>query len=380
MSKIADTFLPGDKKSSISLSTEDLVEILRHLSRKELCRLIYPVNRQFYHLATSSSHLPTIHLINELHFYRTGLYPKSETPQQFISVEGSMKICLPATEFIEKMPIPGSFIRFRQVTVTDSVTENIVKFLSDSNESFVGCKLMIRSRPNRASREEQTQILFLLKNVFNKPASILIDSCYFIRYSQTNRQVIISKLSRSLDTVVNCNKLQIDFTRRLFCLKPTQDFNFALLRWLKSQEPLNNDSFQSGGVKNLILIRYPQQLILEMVNQLRQEFENATTPSQEFVITFAASRENDMGCFEGFSEGFEFFFSRVLASAHEERLSFFRHSLCVHRLWRRRVINEAEDAAMFLNLRAPKMEKIHSEDDGSYYSFAYIPPQPLGLH
>ncbi|KAI1707117.1 hypothetical protein Ddc_15000 [Ditylenchus destructor] len=365
MSQIDGTFLPGDKKSSISLSTEDLVEILRHLSRKELCLLIYPVNRQFYNLATSSYHIPTIHLINELQFYRNG-YSKSETRQQFISVEGSLKICLPAIEFIEKMPLPGPFVRFRQVTVKDSVIEDVVvKFLSDSKESFVGCKLVIRSNPNRARCDARTQILYLLKNVFNKPASISVDCGYLIVYDKNIRQLRISQLCRSLDTVVTCNKLQINVVNQNGrFMRPTQDLGLVLQRWLKSHEPLNEGSLQSGCMKHLIMIQYPQQLILEMVNQLRQEFENAATPSQEFVITFVASHENVSGCFEEFSEGFEFFLSRVLTSAHEERLSFFRHSQCVHRLWRRRVINEAEDAAMFLHLRAPKMDTCRFEDDG----------------
>ncbi|KAI1698806.1 hypothetical protein Ddc_18911 [Ditylenchus destructor] len=74
------TVVSQKQKFVISLPSDVWSEILRYFSRKQLCSQIYLVNRQLYDLASSRHNVPTIHVISITYFIT------DERPRTFLNV------------------------------------------------------------------------------------------------------------------------------------------------------------------------------------------------------------------------------------------------------------------------------------------------------
>ncbi|KAI1699040.1 hypothetical protein DdX_17559 [Ditylenchus destructor] len=328
------------QKFRISLPHETIVEILRHFTRKELRRKFYLVDRQFHGLSLSGQ-VPAIQIVK-----RTDLHWKANQREQ----------------------VPGPFIRFDHVDLTHTVfqEESMLKFLPLAHESFIGCRLCIRIFPTvgffptmgpwKKMSEVENQMLYLMENVFCNPSSVTF----------CNGELWIKSSSQILKTnaVSNCNNLAFimdihTFTLDLhtICIENTIRF---LRDWLQNSNNRQNES--SAKTKRFILHFIPRPAVLRLTQRLKQEFEEQTLPSIDFVIAFIQPYYNDGALDE------DQVFS-VTNSSTNMRLSLFNCKSmngCVSkrckrfsRLWHRRIVSKDEDAAMFSDL-----EMLDDEDYG----------------
>ncbi|KAI1706712.1 hypothetical protein DdX_12924 [Ditylenchus destructor] len=198
------------RKCQISLSTDILMDVLRHFSRKQICRLIYTVNRQLYSLATSPSYLPLIHFIDGLSFGasqslvhepQSRLCTSKPNDDYYVRIETSRGIQTLPLQAFAKMPKPGHLIRFRRVFINRYLEEPVLNFLNDTSASFIGCQLRISipapilkeielSLPyvhhkvlipqSYSTNQARSQVQHLLQYVFRKPSWVSICDTYLI--------------------------------------------------------------------------------------------------------------------------------------------------------------------------------------------------------
>ncbi|KAI1702817.1 hypothetical protein Ddc_16897 [Ditylenchus destructor] len=334
----------------ISLSKETLIEVLRCLSRKVLSQQCCLVNREFHNLATSRSHVPNIHIISELCFENTPCIIKGQIDEfgepskpkrnYFVRI-GSGGIPLTETYLATEMPVPGHFVRFQQVTLERFQEECMIKFLEDGKDSFVGCQVTFPASYGQSvesksiadfshHKSAQEQMQHLLENVFHRPLHVTIHDTAFV-----DLKVIIRK-----EGVKNCNTLELTFEPR-WCSNET---NSALMDWLKIES--NGTNQLIGNEKRLILKHYSGKFVGDMVQSLKQDFENATAPAPNFVVTFSEIKENLLEYIRN-----DRTFSIDNNQTHE-RLSFFKTTSIYqsYRLLRQRVQNQRKDSDMLSSL------------------------------
>ncbi|KAI1706607.1 hypothetical protein Ddc_15187 [Ditylenchus destructor] len=307
--------------------------IFQHFSRKELCRLIYPVNRKFYNLA--KFYVPVVHLIDELVFegtescivrHRTFFRKYMKFPAKQIygyhvrieSAHGNRRI---TTKELLKISTPGPLIRFRQVSINRYQEEPILNFLIDARDSFVGCRVGISFANIEFNYllfcynpKTRGQVKYLLKNVFQAQSRMeIFDTTFF------NPEWVLK-----VESIWKCRKLCLHFNRSTICDHYT---NCALMNWLSNAVNCNgarNYRNLGNGRKHLKLVNYP--FILDMVKRLKQDFKEALEPSSEYMVTFAQGYiylclESDL----------EFSF---VNKATGEQLTFLKHGNNTYRLWR----------------------------------------------
>ncbi|KAI1702815.1 hypothetical protein Ddc_16895 [Ditylenchus destructor] len=326
------------------LSTETLLEILRHYTRKELSQIFYLVNRQFHQLATSR---PAIHNIQEILF--------SSPNHVQMGKQNTITIASPysgdgyfETFTVDQLPVPGPFIRFAQVTIYQRQPDIVLNFMEEGKESFIGCKLHIPTQIGVSGENDQME--FLLQNVFHSPASIKISEKSWL----ADPNLIFQTKG-----MIKCNRLELHWYNRCVSFEDTQN---ALLNWLR----------MDSGLRHLILLHYPRQIIIGIVQQVKEDFEKNVPLSLNFVVTFAESAE-DSPCLEG--EDLEFTLSDKSTG---QRLSLFKHCEVVgqvsdraYRLWNRRVVNETLDATILSCLQNQIEPGSITEFDNEFYSFDY---------
>ncbi|KAI1701528.1 GUstatory Receptor family [Ditylenchus destructor] len=242
-------------KCHVLLPTDVLSEICRYFTRKELCQTLYFVNNQFHRVASSTHHVPVFHVVQELCIENViWSYDIEDFPSSvpIASQQYDFTVCfgnlskqkfrrLPVNYFVREVPLPRSWIRFREVILDRLPDESMIEFLRSAKESFVGCKLVY----NYLQLE---QLLYLIENFFS-----------------TNLKLVIWNCSEA------CNN--------------------ALLDWLKHCSVKKSDSSEKNAAKYLLLANYSRTLILNLVQQIRQDFIDATVPAlSNFVVTFYGSR------------------------------------------------------------------------------------------
>ncbi|KAI1710995.1 hypothetical protein Ddc_13127 [Ditylenchus destructor] len=334
------------RNRQITLSTETIADVLRHLSREKLARHIYPVNRNFWQIATSRHLVP-----NMLEFNRLYINTKDELvhysyddAQEYLKdfniktkcgYGNLIRICrwtnscrIPVSYFV-KMPVP-EFVCFRHVRLICCEDQSLIEHLRNVNESFVGCDLTIEYGDRSIGNEMQQRLTYLLANAFIKPAKISIYlNCDSGLHEQIMQAVGIS----------NCSNLKFRLTNY------TQEFHCALLNWLQTDRDEKSKLAAQCESKHLWLEHYPSGMILQMIEHLKQAFEDDNSPSA-FLITFAGSSSESSR---------HIHHAPHLEGQHDlsldkvstgERISFFKSVVndnFVYRLWRRKVTNESID-------------------------------------
>ncbi|KAI1696495.1 hypothetical protein DdX_19017 [Ditylenchus destructor] len=336
----------------------------RLLSRRELCQLIYPISNQVYTIATSSRLLPVVHSIDSMCFDELNNIDAVSIHYLDREIENWNSKQMIVDEFLATMPNPGKFIRFQEIAILRCPPSPLVEYLREASESFVGCRLelfIVRSdNPSRDTDSLHEQMKYLLRNVFHSPTWVQLGSCHGLSNLPILHAGVIPK----------CNRLEIRFSKLDNC---TQATNNELLDWLTAKP---NNEIAGNEKRHLLLERYPMSNILDMIQQVRNDFEGATEiQTSDFVITFGASRESIRYCLKDDS-GFS-----VDNTLTGERLTLFNRipenewnsPSHVSRLWRRRVTNETEDAVKFSFLLGETKflmdDKV--EFDLALYSFPY---------
>ncbi|KAI1706477.1 hypothetical protein DdX_12937 [Ditylenchus destructor] len=329
------------------LSTETLLEILRHFTRKELSQIFYLVNRQFHQLATSRKHVPAIHNIQEILFSSPNHIqrgrPNTITIASPFSEDGYFE-----TFSIDQLPVPGPFIRFGQVSIYRRQPDIMLRFMEEVKESFIGCKLHIPMEIGVSHDLEQMH--YLLQNVFSSPISVKISDKNWL----TDPNLFLQTKG-----MLKCKRLELHWYNKFVSFADTQK---ALLNWLRTDSEL----------RHLILVHYPRQIILGIMQQVKEEFGYNITMPLNFVVTFSESTE-DRHCSEG--EDLEFTLDDKPTG---QRLSLFKHHEVVgqisdraYRLWHRRVDNETSDASVLSCLQNQIESGPVAEFDSEFYSFDY---------
>ncbi|KAI1699695.1 hypothetical protein Ddc_18451 [Ditylenchus destructor] len=348
------------KGPEICLSTEILSEIFCHLSRKALSQQICIVNRGFYHLATSHRQVPVIHIIKELCFEAA---PRKVLEEEKLLYdlakevpEYDKSICIGALDtnrvsaayIVKEMGLPGPFIRFSKVTMRRCQDESMLNFLLHSNESFSGCKFYVSCYNYKDSTNVQNQVKYLLENVFYSPSwvSLVQDTSW------------IGDLNPILQTkgVLKCDRLEVHLWQLTLCDRET---NRELIQWLKKRSP-------QGRIRHLILKRYPEKLIKDLVRNIREDFEKENRNLLEFLISFSGCRGSS---WIEWSDGDHQF--SVENPGTKERLSFFKQLPswdCIYRLWRRKVVSETEDSHTISYFKNPQERKYDADIDHEFYS------------
>ncbi|KAI1699698.1 hypothetical protein Ddc_18454 [Ditylenchus destructor] len=349
----------NQKRPEICLSTEILSEIFCHLSRKALSQQICIVNREFHHLATSHRRVPVIHNIKELCFEAAPRKVLEEEKLLYDSEkeipEYDKSICIGASDsnrvsaayIVKKMVLPGPFIRFSKVTMRRCQDEPMLNFLLHSNESFFACKFSVFCYNYKDSTNVQNQVKYLLENVFHSPSwvSLLEDTSW------------IGDLYSILQTkgVLNCDRLEVHLWQLTLCDRET---NRELIQWLKNRLP-------QGRIRHLILKRYPEKLIKDLVRNIREDFEKENPNPSDFLITFSGCRG---GSWIWSDDDHQF---SVENPGTKERLSFFKQLSsgdCIYRLWRRQVVNEKDDSHMISYLKHFKERETDAKLEHEFYS------------
>ncbi|KAI1697136.1 hypothetical protein DdX_18665 [Ditylenchus destructor] len=286
------------RNRNISVSNETIGTVLRHFPRKQLSQQFYLVNRNIYQVATSHHFVPNLHLIEEL-FIDT-------------SIIGLDDYRFPVSYFVNRMPTPEPFVRFCDVTIKYCEDEALIEFLRNANESFIGCHLSLGLYDHSLSNGTQNQLAFLLSHAFLRPAEIWMN----LNFASGIQQIM------QTEGVSNCDKLHLRNNQ----LSYTQELHFALLSWLQSAGHEKRKPVQSYG-RVLFLDSYPSRLIVDMVEHLKQAFQDDNSPPASFLITFHGY--NADRCLE---EGDRSFSLNKVSTG--EKLTFFakNRNVC---LWRR---------------------------------------------
>ncbi|KAI1707329.1 hypothetical protein Ddc_14883 [Ditylenchus destructor] len=291
------------QKFVISLPSDVWSEILRYLSRAQLCRQIFPVNRQLYNLANSRHIVPTTHVIYKMYFQtadrrRTffNVFKSKEYNRVRFGDYGSKEL---ETRQLRKMPIPKPFIHFQQVNIWTLLGKSILKFLRDAKESFVGSAIHYNMSDILDNKDMRNQMHYLLQNVFQKPSYISVNGpC-----------LRLSKLKVLRDGLPN-------------------DTIRGVLGWVSSGKGMVQSSNRDSGKTHLVLNSFPRRIILDMVQQIKDAFIDERLMLSDFVITFVASKENHF-CLEG---DHKFILNKISTN---ERLSFFTHNQFACKEWSR---------------------------------------------
>ncbi|KAI1707328.1 hypothetical protein Ddc_14881 [Ditylenchus destructor] len=209
------------------------------------------------------------------------------------------------------------------------------------------------------NKDMRNQMHYLFQNVFQKPSYISVDG-----------PCLEPRLKALTDGLPNWSRLKLKLYEPDIC---NNDTIRMILDWLSNDKCVAKNLQRDTGKKHLVLQSFPRRFILNLVQQIKDAFNDETLLFSDFVITFSSSDENRL-CLEG---DHTFILNRISTN---ERLSFFTYnhfpgsddySGLVYRLWCRRVVNEAEDLKMALHLQ--NLEKSFSLGidfcDQQFYDF-----------
>ncbi|KAI1696721.1 hypothetical protein DdX_18896 [Ditylenchus destructor] len=284
------------RNRNISVSNETIGNVLRHFPRKQLSQQFYLVNRNIYQVATSHHFVPNLHLIKELFIDTSiigrkvrydcddvGRYVSEFNPEtncclgnliRINSVANPEYYRFPVSYFVNRMPIPESFVRFCNVTIKDCQDEALIEFLRNANGSFIGCRLSLGEFDHSLSNGTQDQLALLLSHAFLRPAEIWMN----LNFASGIQQIM------QTEGVSNCDKVHLHNNQ----LSYTQELHCALLSWFQSDGHEKRKPVQSYG-RVLVLDSYPRRLIVDMVEHLKQAFQDDNSPPASFLITFHGS-------------------------------------------------------------------------------------------
>ncbi|KAI1702810.1 hypothetical protein Ddc_16890 [Ditylenchus destructor] len=349
------------QKYVVFLQSDVLADILRHFSRKELCKHLYQVCRQFYNVANSRHNVPITHVIERM-FIETATRPDNFLnvfkPKQYNSKQYNLvRFCRSVDQSIDqlrKKPIPGPLIHFQKVYICGFLEESTLQYLRDTKESFTGSIIHFTMGDILNVNNMKSQMHYLLENVFHKTSYI----------SMKGSCLEFLNLKVQTDGLPKCMSVKL----KLWVGPIKEDPIRMLLDWLNSDNSGIDDSRMSDRKKHLILSSTPRRSITDMA------FEDENVLRSDFVITFVASAEHYY-CLEG---DHEFTLNKL---ATNERLSLFKHceswkgvpSQRAYRLWYRKVINELEDQNMSTHLQNLKrwFDLGIDFEDFKFYDFSY---------
>ncbi|KAI1702806.1 hypothetical protein Ddc_16886 [Ditylenchus destructor] len=319
----AQNLLKMEKRNrQISLPTDTTADILCHLSRKKLSRDLYVVNRDIWKIATSHHLVPNAHSIKELYIDTRDMrrryfddiqeHVRDFDPKTFSACGNLIRIDnisknyqYPVSYFLKKLPAPD-FVRFGKVRIEQCDDESLIEFLINAKDSFVGCDLKIDFQ-NFISNDTVNKLAYLIGNAFIRAAKIALNGEKHVSPSNFN------------------------YTQELHC---------ALLNWLHDNGSARSTLVQ-GESKQLVLREYPRKMILDMVEHVKQSFEDENLPPAAFLVTFLGSEEGFYKpCLEG-EHGFS-----LTNTCTDEKLSFFKTRMKddrVYRIWRRKVLKKVVD-------------------------------------
>ncbi|KAI1699965.1 hypothetical protein DdX_16998 [Ditylenchus destructor] len=333
------------RNRNISLSSETIGNILRLFPRKQLSQKFYLVNRNIYQVATSQYFVPNLHLIKEL-FIDTRIIGRKvryicDDAERYVSDFNPETNCcfgdliriesvanpeyyrFPVSYFVKKMPTPEAFVRFSDVTIIDCQDEAFIKFLRNANESFIGCRLSLGQYNHSLSNDTQNKLAFLLSNAFLRPKKI---------YMNLNCASGLQQIMQT-EAVSNCDNLHIAHGQLAY----SQELHSALLSWIQNDGREKSKPVQGYG-RVLVLGGYLRRMVMDMVEHLKQAFQDDNSPPAAFLITFP-------GSVAGLEEGDHSFSLDKVSTG--EKLSFFAKNrtgdVC---LWRRRVTSKAVEWMM----------------------------------
>ncbi|KAI1704273.1 f-box-like domain-containing protein [Ditylenchus destructor] len=389
----------SEQKCAISLPHDVLAEVFRYFSRKELCRKIYLVNRQFYDLATCCQYVAAFHVIEFIAFFESTKAPKINSPynlylrctnrkQNYVSLSMPgyvppsrcypAEICTFLTRHLKKMPAPSPFIRFRHVYMSRILGESTLQYLHNAKQSFIG-SIIFYGICLLENSDIRRQMFYLLQNVFHKPSFVYMygyagDFLNLIKQAEDLPNCNNMKLTLLAQTDLQQNATATDRDRN-------NDVIRILLDWLQSGKNLSPGSEQACvQKKHLTLIHFPISVIVNMIQRIRNDFESSTFPPSEFVVTFIGYIP-DMSSLEGEQK---FVLDKGIGRG---RLSFFKHCHYVrridkrdmlrryhaYRLWSRVAFSEAEDSIVSTFLQNWKNQHTSAE-----YRDFYAVDYPLG--
>ncbi|KAI1701415.1 hypothetical protein DdX_16093 [Ditylenchus destructor] len=332
------------------LSTETLTDVFCFLTRKELCQLIYPVSRQVYKIATSSHLVPVIHLNPLMSIWSDRIDKANNSGYNcFISIDSTLSM----EEFLSTIPNPGKFVRFQEIEIQGFLPQPLLEFLRNASESFTSCELIlfIQSCDWIAGVEKLDQIKYLLRYVFHSPFSVVLGACHepWQAHGMAHDMSNIPLLHEAV--IPKCSRLMICFEESDIC---TAETNNALWDWLMGK-PNPQTDLHYNGKKHLVLRDYPAKSALDLIEQIKDTFQNTTViPIPDIVITFYDAvyifRERSRVYSDQLDEKHLFSMDKPLTT---QRLSLLRYVIWkegtayAYRLWWRQVLNETEDSANY---------------------------------
>ncbi|KAI1707325.1 hypothetical protein Ddc_14878 [Ditylenchus destructor] len=268
------------------------------------------------------------------------------------------------------MPIPKPFVRFQKVYIYRLLGKSTLKFLRDAKESFVGSAIHYSMTDILDNKDMRNQMHYLLQNVFQKPSHISVEWLVFTasRAQSIHRRHSMTKISCFPTGRPNCSRIKLQLWGREVC---NDDTIRMLLDWLSNVKSMVQNPQRDTVQKHLELDCFPRWFILELVQQVKNAFNDEDWLFSDFVITFV-SNEEKYYCLEG---DHKFTLNKLSTN---ERLSFFTHSRVscygsgqVYRLWCRRVVNEPEELKLATHLR--NFEKLFrlgiDLDNNDFYDF-----------
>ncbi|KAI1699946.1 hypothetical protein Ddc_18344 [Ditylenchus destructor] len=292
------------QKFVILLPSDVWSEILRYFSRAHLCRQIYLVNRQLYNLANSRHIVPTTHVIYKMYFQtadrrRTFLNFFKSKEYNYVRFGQNYNSKTLDTQQLRKMPIPKPFVRFRKVYIYTFLGESTLKFLRDAKESFVGSSIHYFMDDILDDQDMRNQMHYLFQNVFQKPSYISVRGSW----------LRISDLKVLTDGLPNCSRMKL----YMWCGSSKGNVRM-ILDWISIGKDVAQNPQRDTEKKHLILRSLPRKIILDMVLQIKDAFNDENWQFSNFVITFLDP------CLEG---DHKFVLNKLSTN---ERLSFFTNS------------------------------------------------------
>ncbi|KAI1697719.1 hypothetical protein DdX_18338 [Ditylenchus destructor] len=337
------------RRKPIILPPETLIHILHYFSRKQLVKRFSRVNSSFFHVANRL--LPNVHVINDDNLsFSMPPVPEDKTYVQTFeaftldkyqknssfgkALNKITKKRIPAKEYLKNMP--PAFIRFPEFSISYRPDEVLLKFLRDSKQHFVNCRLYFHS--SNPDEKYLQKVKEMLSDTFLNPSEITLS------LSLPSYELFKTTGAR------NCDKVEIWCGNNPKCTKDT------FMEWIQWKQN------ESGSRRHLVLIRCPLSLtaIQEMLEDLKHAFETATKPLS-YVITFANEYYN------GVDNPSEFHLDNERTG---ERLSLFRDKQHCFRLWRR-TVTSSDSTWLSALIGGKRMEKEVAKKTGFDEKFYY---------
>ncbi|KAI1726045.1 hypothetical protein DdX_02738 [Ditylenchus destructor] len=369
------------RRNPIVLPLETLTHVLHYFPRKQLVNQICRVNSRFFHVANQL--LPNLHIINNNHIGYWPLieftyFPKKLNIQTFKAVilwnglenhnifvrilyifgqenpgifGGIMDLIKPygwfdAGKLLKNFPRP--YIRFPSFEIRGIPDEALLKFLRRAKPNFINCRLSFTER----SIPDETFILKvreLLTDTFLNASEILIITLY-------RGMPVYYGPERYFDTygLKNCDKVAAWYRYDTQSIESFKEW----LAW-KQDQPESR--------RHLVLYHYTHSL--ELVEDLKQDFQTATRPLN-YVVTFMSCHVGDLRSFDCtyFHPG-EFHLDNQSTG---ERLSMFQHKGSAWRLWRRSVKPDDSTWLTALTERDAPDRIVPDGFDKEFYDIVYV--------